>query len=75
MNSTSIKMLFNISLCDARMNTTSKLDQYVEVLRETYGMKGNVAEDVMKRLSVLLCNLIKQTLHQRDILDSKLGFI
>lgn len=57
------------------MNTTSKLDQYVEVLRETYGMKGNVAEDVMKRLSVLLCNLIKQTLHQRDILDSKLCFI
>ncbi|XP_052095798.1 dynein heavy chain domain-containing protein 1-like isoform X11 [Mytilus californianus] len=56
-----------------RKNTTSKLDQYVEVLRETYGMKGNVAEDVMKRLSVLLCNLIKQTLHQRDMLDKMIA--
>jgi hypothetical protein len=54
------------------LNTNSKLEQYVEVLRETYMMKTNIPEDMMKRLGVLLCNLIKQTLHQRDVIIIKI---
>ena len=48
-----------------------QLDQYTRVLRETSSLSGNFAVPV--RLHCLLGNLIVQSLHHRDIVQSELA--
>ncbi|XP_048242736.1 dynein heavy chain domain-containing protein 1-like [Haliotis rufescens] len=54
-----------------RSNMCAKLDQYVDILKET-STNEKLSLEMRERLQCLLTSLIKQTLHHRDITDGLL---
>uniref|UniRef100_A0A8W8M9M4 AAA+ ATPase domain-containing protein n=1 Tax=Magallana gigas TaxID=29159 RepID=A0A8W8M9M4_MAGGI len=55
-----------------RCNLESRLGQYTDVLRKSYSFNGKVPPSTKKRLHTLLCGLINQCCHQRDVLGAML---
>ncbi|XP_062587861.1 dynein heavy chain domain-containing protein 1-like, partial [Saccostrea cucullata] len=53
-----------------RTNLESRLDQYTDILRETYNFNGKVPPSTKLRLHTLLCGLINQSCHHRDVLGA-----
>ncbi|XP_069111192.1 dynein heavy chain domain-containing protein 1-like isoform X2 [Argopecten irradians] len=51
----------------------SKYDQYIDLIRESYAFNGSLPASTKQRLHRLLCNLISQTIHQRDVLECVLS--
>ncbi|KAK6166840.1 hypothetical protein SNE40_023452 [Patella caerulea] len=54
-----------------RSKLCTKLEQYIEILKETT-TNGNVASDMKERLHCLLYSLINQTVHNRDVMTGLL---
>ncbi|XP_078321875.1 dynein heavy chain domain-containing protein 1-like isoform X4 [Crassostrea virginica] len=55
-----------------RSNLESKLSQYTDILRESYNFNGKIPTSTKQRLHTLLCSLINQCCHQRDVLTAML---
>ncbi|XP_056008158.1 dynein heavy chain domain-containing protein 1-like [Ostrea edulis] len=55
-----------------RSNLQSKLDQYTDILRESHNFNGKVPPSTKHRLHTLLCGLINQCCHHRDVLGAML---
>ena len=52
-------------------NLTTKLAQYVELLKESRNFNGNISPEIKKRLNALLCNLVNQTTYHRNIVEGE----
>ncbi|KAJ8313858.1 hypothetical protein KUTeg_008419 [Tegillarca granosa] len=55
------------------VSLTTKLDQYVELLKENRNFNGTLSQDTKSRLNALLCNLMNQTTHHRDIVEKMIS--
>lgn len=53
-----------------RCNLSAKIDQYVDVLHESY-KNPDLDNEMQEHLSCLLSSLVIQSIHHRDVMDSK----